>query len=59
MDDKAFSQCLKKVKLPEIKMDVYKRMGFQEVKGEKTTKTALKAYLMLMADDDAFNMKIQ
>jgi len=58
LSDEEFNDVLKKCSLPQIKIDTYRRMKLPEVEGEKPTRTALKAYLMMMEDDEAWHKEI-
>lgn len=53
-----FDDAIKKVSLPNVKEEAYRKLGFPEVPGEKTGKTALKAYLVHMQDDDIWSNEI-
>ena len=53
-----FDDAIKKVSLPSVKEQAYRKLGFPDVPGEKTGKTALKAYLVHMQDDDIWSNEI-
>ena len=58
IDESEFNEIIKKCSLQEIKIKVYRKMGLPEVPGEKPTRTALKAYLVLMQEDEAWHKEI-
>eukprot|EP00344_Euplotes_crassus_P004954 CAMPEP_0196994972 /NCGR_PEP_ID=MMETSP1380-20130617/1184_1 /TAXON_ID=5936 /ORGANISM="Euplotes crassus, Strain CT5" /LENGTH=438 /DNA_ID=CAMNT_0042410499 /DNA_START=1 /DNA_END=1317 /DNA_ORIENTATION=+ len=53
-----FDGAIKKVSLPSVKEQAYKKLNFPEVPGEKTGKTALKAYLVHMQNDEIWSSEI-
>lgn len=53
-----FNEIIKKCSLPAIKIDVYNIMGLPVVLGEKPTRTALKAYLQMMQNDESWHKEI-
>ena len=58
ISEEQFNEAIKRISLPNIKDEVYKAIGFPVVQNEKPTKTALKAYLILMQNDDAWHGQI-
>ncbi|CAI2369138.1 unnamed protein product [Moneuplotes crassus] len=53
-----FGEVIKKVSLPDIKEKVYTMMNYPEVPGEKSPKTALKAYLVHMQEDEMWSNEV-
>lgn len=58
ISDDEFGEIIKECSLPEVKTEVYKRLGFPIIEGEKPNRTALKAYLSLMETDEDWHKNI-
>jgi hypothetical protein len=58
LTEEQFNEIIKKCSLPAIKIDVYNIMGLPVVAGEKPTRTALKAYLEMMQNDESWHREI-
>ena len=58
LTDDEFNEIIQKWSLPNIKTTVYNVMNFPIIENEKPTKTALKAYLKMMEDDEVWHKDI-